>query len=61
MTKRYVKRCLRSRTLRTCVCGNLRTIKLRQAGFSAVVDTRDAFQAAPQSFIDRNLLPPALD
>jgi hypothetical protein len=30
-----------------------------KAGFTAVVDTRDAFQAALQSFIDRNLLPPA--
>jgi hypothetical protein len=37
------------------------TIKLRNAGFNAAVDTRDAFQAALQSFIDRNLLPPARD
>jgi nucleoside-diphosphate-sugar epimerase len=37
------------------------TIKLRKAGFNAVVDTRDAFQAALQSFIDRKLLPPAQD
>lgn len=36
------------------------TIKLRQAGFNAAVDTRDAFCAALQSFIDRKLLPPAL-
>jgi nucleoside-diphosphate-sugar epimerase len=35
------------------------TIKLRKAGFTAVVDTRDSFQAVLQSFIDRNLLPPA--
>jgi nucleoside-diphosphate-sugar epimerase len=37
------------------------TIKLRKAGFNAAVDTRDAFQAALQSFIDRKLLPPAQD
>jgi hypothetical protein len=37
------------------------TIKLRKAGFNAAVDTRDAFQAGLQSFIDRNLLPPAQD
>ncbi|HLY88165.1 MAG TPA: SDR family oxidoreductase [Acetobacteraceae bacterium] len=35
------------------------TVKLRKAGFNAAVDTRDAFQAAFQSFIDRKLLPPA--
>lgn len=34
------------------------TIKLRKAGFNAAVDTRDAFCAALQSFIDRKLLPP---
>ena len=37
------------------------TVKLRKAGFNAAVDTRDAFQAGLQSFIDRNLLPPAQD
>ena len=36
------------------------TIKLRKAGFNAAVDTRDAFCAALQSFIDRKLLPPTL-
>ncbi len=35
------------------------TIKLRKAGFNAAVDTRDAFLAALQSFIDRKLLPSA--
>jgi nucleoside-diphosphate-sugar epimerase len=35
------------------------TIKLRKAGFNAAVDTRDAFQGALQSLIDRKLLPPA--
>jgi nucleoside-diphosphate-sugar epimerase len=35
------------------------TIKLRKAGFNAAVDTRDAFRATLQSFIDRSLLPPA--
>jgi nucleoside-diphosphate-sugar epimerase len=35
------------------------TIKLRKAGFNAAVDTRDAFCASLQSFIDRRLLPPA--
>jgi nucleoside-diphosphate-sugar epimerase len=35
------------------------TIKLRKAGFNAAIDTRDAFCAALQSFIDRKLLPPA--
>jgi hypothetical protein len=35
------------------------TVKLRKAGFNAAVDTRDAFCDALQSFIDRNLLPPA--
>jgi hypothetical protein len=39
----------------------VRTVKLRKAGFNAAVDTRDAFQAGLQSFIDRNLLPPAQD
>jgi nucleoside-diphosphate-sugar epimerase len=34
------------------------TIKLRKAGFNAAIDTRDAFCAALQSFIDRGLLPP---
>jgi nucleoside-diphosphate-sugar epimerase len=34
------------------------TIKLRKAGFNAAVDTRDAFTAALQSFIDRKFLPP---
>jgi hypothetical protein len=33
------------------------TIKLRTAGFNAAVDTRDAFRAALQSFINRKLLP----
>jgi hypothetical protein len=35
------------------------TVKLRKAGFNAAIDTRDAFSAALQSFIDRKLLPPA--
>ena len=35
------------------------TVKLRKAGFNAAIDTRDAFCAALQSFIDRGLLPPA--
>jgi len=35
------------------------TVKLRKAGFNAAVDTRDAFQGALQSLIDRKLLPPA--
>ena len=35
------------------------TIKLRKAGFNAAIDTRDAFCDGLQSFIDRNLLPPA--
>lgn len=35
------------------------TIKLRRAGFHDVVDTRDAFCTSLQSFIDRDLLPPA--
>lgn len=34
------------------------TIKLRRAGFADVLDTRDAFTGALQSFIDRKLLPP---
>lgn len=34
------------------------TVKLRKAGFNAAVDTRDAFQGALQSLIDRKLLPP---
>ena len=33
------------------------TVKLRQAGFNAAVDTQEAFSAALQSFIDRKLLP----
>jgi len=33
------------------------TVKLRKAGFNAATDTRDAFSAALQSFIDRKLLP----
>jgi nucleoside-diphosphate-sugar epimerase len=37
------------------------TVKLRKAGFNAAIDTRDAFCAALQSFIDRGLLPPARD
>lgn len=36
------------------------TIKLRKAGFNAVVDTRDGFCDALQSFIDRKLLPPTV-
>ncbi|WP_109479833.1 SDR family oxidoreductase [Paraburkholderia sp. C35] len=36
------------------------TVKLRKAGFNAAVDTRDAFCAALQSFIDRKLLPPVV-
>jgi nucleoside-diphosphate-sugar epimerase len=35
------------------------TVKLRKAGFNAATDTRDAFCAALQSFIDRRMLPPA--
>ena len=35
------------------------TIKLRKAGFNAAADTQDAFCDALESFIDRNLLPPA--
>jgi hypothetical protein len=34
------------------------TVKLRKAGFNAAVDTRDAFSAGLQSFIDRKFLPP---
>jgi hypothetical protein len=34
------------------------TVKLRKAGFNAAIDTRDAFCAALQSFIDKVLLPP---
>ncbi|WP_297730995.1 hypothetical protein [Mycobacterium sp.] len=34
------------------------TIKLRQAGFTKVVDTEHAFRNAPQSLIDHNFLPP---
>jgi hypothetical protein len=34
------------------------TVKLRKAGFNAAIDTRDAFCAALQSFIDKGLLPP---
>ena len=33
------------------------TVKLRKAGFNAAIDTREAFSAALQSFIDRKLLP----
>ncbi|QES87280.1 SDR family oxidoreductase [Rhizosphaericola mali] len=36
------------------------TIKLRQAGFFKVIDTRDALTEALQSFIDRKLLPPSI-
>ncbi len=35
------------------------TVKLRKAGFNAAIDTRDAFCASLQSFIDRRLLLPA--
>jgi hypothetical protein len=35
------------------------TIKLRQAGFTKVVDTEHAFRTALQSLIDRKFLPPA--
>ena len=35
------------------------TIKLRQAGFNAAIDTQEAFSAALQSMINRKLLPPA--
>jgi nucleoside-diphosphate-sugar epimerase len=35
------------------------TIKLRQAGFTKVVDTEDAFRNALQSLIDHKFLPPA--
>jgi nucleoside-diphosphate-sugar epimerase len=35
------------------------TIKLRQAGFTKVLDTEDSFRKALQSLIDRKLLPPA--
>lgn len=35
------------------------TIKLRQAGFTRVIDTEDSFRNALQSLIDRKLLPPA--
>jgi nucleoside-diphosphate-sugar epimerase len=35
------------------------TIKLRQAGFNAAIDTSDAFRGALRFFIDRKLLPPA--
>jgi nucleoside-diphosphate-sugar epimerase len=34
------------------------TIKLRQAGFTKVVDTEDAFRSALQSLIDHKFLPP---
>jgi nucleoside-diphosphate-sugar epimerase len=33
------------------------TVKLRKAGFNAAVDTQEAFSAALQSLIDRQLLP----
>jgi hypothetical protein len=35
------------------------TIKLRQAGFTETIDTRDAFRNALQSLIDHKFLPPA--
>ena len=35
------------------------TIKLRQAGFTRVIDTEDSFRNALQSLIDHKLLPPA--
>jgi nucleoside-diphosphate-sugar epimerase len=35
------------------------TVKLRQAGFTKVVDTEVSFRKALQSLIDRELLPPA--
>ena len=35
------------------------TVKLRQAGFTRVLDTEAAFQAALQSLIERKYLPPA--
>jgi len=35
------------------------TIKLRQAGFTATIDTEDSFRNALQSLIDRKFLPPA--
>jgi hypothetical protein len=35
------------------------TIKLRQAGFTRVIDTEDSFRNALQSLIDQKLLPPA--
>jgi nucleoside-diphosphate-sugar epimerase len=34
------------------------TVKLRQAGFTKVIDTEDSFRNALQSLIDRKLLPP---
>jgi hypothetical protein len=35
------------------------TIKLRQAGFSGTIDTREAFRNGLQSLIDHKFLPPA--
>ena len=35
------------------------TVKLRQAGFTETIDTRDAFRNALQSLIDHKFLPPA--
>jgi nucleoside-diphosphate-sugar epimerase len=35
------------------------TVKLRQAGFTKVVDTEDVFSMALQSLLDHKLLPPA--
>jgi nucleoside-diphosphate-sugar epimerase len=35
------------------------TVKLRQAGFTKIVDTEDSFRGALQSLIDHKLLPPA--
>ena len=35
------------------------TIKLRQAGFTKVMDTQDSFRNALQSLIDHKFLPPA--
>lgn len=36
------------------------TVKLRQAGFTRMVDTEDAFRKAVQSLIDDKYLPPAM-
>lgn len=35
------------------------TIKLRQAGFTRTIDTKDSFRDALQSLIDQKLRPPA--